>query len=239
MVTRGKPNEKFDSMGAPRIMLLSAGSPLIPDLEESCARAGLTIRAIIRDPKGNEFALNTELLADVKTLDTVAFETPIITPVFTPGYRQRAYRWLEEAVGPDVRLRAATVLDPTALVPRSCSFGPGCYVNSGAVLGAASKFGTHCMLNRGCVLGHHLEVGDFVSFGPAATVMGDVRIERGAVIGMNSTVRTFLTIGANSVVGAGAVVTRDVPPNTVVVGNPARVLRSDVKGFADVDVDVD
>ncbi len=67
--------------------------------------------------------------------------------------------------------------------------------------------------------------------------MGDVRIERGAVIGMNATVRTFLTIGANSVVGAGAVVTRDVPSNMVVVGNPARVLRNGIEGFADVGVD--
>ncbi len=54
---------------------------------------------------------------------------------------------------------------------------------------------------------------------------------------MTATVRTFFTIGANSVVGAGAVVTRDVLQNTVVVGNPSRVLRNGIEGFADVVVD--
>lgn len=227
----------LDDANPSRLILLGGGSPLIPDIEESCARAGIGVGAIIRDPAGKEFAVATELLAGVETLDRAAFETPVITPIFTPGLRQRAHRWLAGAVGPGVTLRHATVIDPTASVPRSCRFGPGCYVNSGAVLGAASTYGAFCVLNRGCVLGHHLEVADFVSFGPAASVQGEVRIERGAVIGLNATVLTFLTIGANSVVGAGAVVTRDVPPNTVVVGNPARVLRSDVPGFADVGVE--
>lgn len=219
------------------IVLLSGGSPLIPDLEESCARAGIAVRAIIRDPEGNEFALETGLLRGVEELGADLLACPLLTPIFTPGHRQRAYRWLAAALGPDRGMRAATLADPTCALPRSVSLGEGCYLNAGSVFGAASVFGAYCMVNRGCALGHHLEVEDHVSFGPAATVMGDVRIGRGAVIGMNATVGTFLTIGENAVVGAGAVVTRDVAPNTVVVGNPARVLRSGVAGFADVGVD--
>ena len=51
-------------------------------------------------------------------------------------------------------------------------------------------------------------------------------IERGAQIGMNATILPFVTIGQRSVVGAGSVVTRAVPPELVVAGNPARVLKS-------------
>ena len=50
-------------------------------------------------------------------------------------------------------------------------------------------------------------------------------IEPGAKIGANATVLPAITIGRNAVVGAGAVVTRDVPPETVVVGNPARIVK--------------
>ena len=50
-------------------------------------------------------------------------------------------------------------------------------------------------------------------------------VKKGASIGSNSTILSKVTIGENSIVGAGSVVTRDVPPNTIVAGNPARVLR--------------
>jgi acetyltransferase-like isoleucine patch superfamily enzyme len=51
-------------------------------------------------------------------------------------------------------------------------------------------------------------------------------IKRGASIGSGATILANLTVGENAMVGAGSVVTRDVPPNSVVAGNPARVLRS-------------
>jgi acetyltransferase-like isoleucine patch superfamily enzyme len=51
-------------------------------------------------------------------------------------------------------------------------------------------------------------------------------IESGAQIGVNATLLPFVTVGRRSVVGAGSVVTKDVPRETVVVGNPARVVKS-------------
>jgi acetyltransferase-like isoleucine patch superfamily enzyme len=50
-------------------------------------------------------------------------------------------------------------------------------------------------------------------------------VKRGASIGSGSTILSNLVIGENAIVGAGSVVTKDVPPNVIVVGNPAKVLR--------------
>ncbi len=53
-------------------------------------------------------------------------------------------------------------------------------------------------------------------------------VKRGASIGSGSTILSHVTVGENAVVGAGSVVTKDVPPNTIVAGNPARILRKNL-----------
>ena len=60
---------------------------------------------------------------------------------------------------------------------------------------------------------------------PEATMLDSIYIERGAWIGANVVILPGVTIGANSVVGAGSVVTRSVPPRVVVVGHPARIIK--------------
>jgi len=74
------------------------------------------------------------------------------------------------------------------------------------------------------------------SFPRATTAKGELQteadwkvettlVQRGASVGSGSTILSKVVIGENSIVGAGSVVTRDVPPNVIVVGNPAKVLR--------------
>ncbi|MEM1421869.1 MAG: acetyltransferase [Pseudomonadota bacterium] len=218
------------------ILILSAGSPLVADLEETCARARIPIAAIIRGDTGKEFALDPSLLLDAQVLTDVQLRSPVITPMMTSGLRQRAYRRLSAVLGAERMPRFATVIDPTSIVARSASLGEGSYVNAGVVIGAASEFGAHCVLNRGCVLGHHLEVADYVTIAPGAVVQGDVVIERGATICSNATINEYARIGANSVVGMGSVVMKDVPPNTVVWGNPAKVMKTGVAGYKDIGV---
>ena len=84
-----------------------------------------------------------------------------------------------------------------------------------------------------------MRLEDDVFIGPNATFTNDIfprskiypdeflttTIKNGASIGANATILAGLTIGQNALVGAGAVVVFDVPPNAVVVGNPARTIR--------------
>lgn len=218
------------------ILVLSAGSPLVADLEETCHRAGIAIRAIVVAPGETDYALQKDLVVAPDALADDDLALPAMTPMFTPGLRQRAYDDFAARLGQRTRSALATVLDPSSSIARSCDFGEGTYVNGGAALGAASRYGRGCMINRGSSLGHHLVVGDFVAFGPGATVQGDAVIEKGAMIGTNATVLEYVTIGANSVVAAGSVVTTDVPANSLVRGFPARVVKRDIAGYKDVPV---
>lgn len=113
-----------------------------------------------------------------------------------------------------------------------------------AVIGRNVKISSHTFICEGVTIEDGVFIGHNVSFindkYPRATsAEGDLqteadwqvvptRVKRGASIGTSATILCGVTIGENAVVGAGTVVTHDVPDNTVVAGNPARPLRKAV-----------
>ena len=82
-------------------------------------------------------------------------------------------------------------------------------------------------------MGYHLYTDDFVS---RCRSGGQVSIGRGAVMGEGAVILSGINIGANSVVAGGAVVTRDVPDNTLVMGSPARVTKENILGYYGVGI---
>lgn len=106
------------------------------------------------------------------------------------------------------------------------SWGRGNYVQEGVILQAGVSMGDNSSIHMASVIGHESEVGNSVFIAHAVSVSGNCTISDGAFIGTNSTILPRLRIGKWAIVGAGSVVTRDVPDYTVVVGNPARVVRT-------------
>jgi len=115
-------------------------------------------------------------------------------------------------------------------------------IQKGARIGARCKISSHTFICEGVTLEDEVFVGHGVMFIndrlPRATrpdgtpqteedwTLEATVVRRGASIGSNATILCGLEIGARAVVGAGAVVTRSVPPGAVVAGNPARVIRT-------------
>ena len=106
----------------------------------------------------------------------------------------------------------------------------GSVVFAGVRIMAGVTIGRFCTLNLNVTISHDCEIGDFANLSPGANLAGNVRVGHGAWVGVGAVVNQGtdnrkLEIGANSIVGSGAVVLRDCAPDSVYVGNPARKIR--------------
>jgi sugar O-acyltransferase (sialic acid O-acetyltransferase NeuD family) len=121
-------------------------------------------------------------------------------------------------------LRLPVLIHPQAYVSPTAKLGDGSVVMAGAVVGAFAVMGELGIVNTRASVDHDCYIGDSVHIAPGATLAGGVTVGNGSLIGVGASVLPGLCIGDDSVVGAGSVVLRDVPSNTTVVGNPARVI---------------
>lgn len=114
---------------------------------------------------------------------------------------------------------------PYAIVAPDVLIGPGTTICAGVVVNPGSAIGADVILNTGCTVDHHNAIGDHAHIAPGVHLGGDVQIGEGTLVGIGAAVIPQRTVGAWSVIGAGSVVTRNIPGHIVARGVPARVVR--------------
>ena len=127
------------------------------------------------------------------------------------------------------RIRADTRTFPVLVHPSVPYFdrvtmGEGTQVHAGTILTIDIVLGAFVILNRHVDVSHDCAVSDWATLAPAVTLAGGVQVGEGAIIGARATCIPFVRVGAWSTIGAGAVVTRNIPDNVTAVGIPARPL---------------
>lgn len=120
--------------------------------------------------------------------------------------------------------RAATLVDPTAVVAASATIGAGSFIAPQVFVGPEAKIGRHCLINVGASVGHHSVCGDYAQACPGARISGHCELGAGAFIGSNGVVAPGLTIGPKAVVAAASLAARDVPAGGTALGVPAKIL---------------
>jgi sugar O-acyltransferase (sialic acid O-acetyltransferase NeuD family) len=118
--------------------------------------------------------------------------------------------------------RYATVIHPAATVGATCTVGAGSVLLAHVDLTADVVIGRHVVVMPQVVLTHDVQIGDWATIASGARVGGACHIGKGAYVGSGACLREGITIGDWAMVGMGSVVTRDVPPERLWYGVPAR-----------------
>jgi sugar O-acyltransferase (sialic acid O-acetyltransferase NeuD family) len=119
---------------------------------------------------------------------------------------------------------ALNVIHNKAVCSTSIEWHPqgGILVAANATINPLVKIGKGVICNTSSSIDHECILGDYVHIAPSAVLCGNVTIGEYSFIGANSVIKQGVSIGKNVVVGAGSVVIKNIPDNSVVIGNPAK-----------------
>lgn len=125
----------------------------------------------------------------------------------------------------DKGIGMSVLVHPSSYICKTVKLGFGTQVLAKAVVASDSVIGNACIVNHCASVDHESRVGDGVHIAPGSTICGCVNIDNYVMVGAGAVVLPRLTIGKNTIIGAGSVVTHDLPENVIVYGNPAKIVR--------------
>lgn len=158
-----------------------------------------------------------------KTSDVARFpDAYFVCAVGAAKIREKIIVRMKE-YNPDVRF--ATVIDPSVEMSDLVTIGEGTIICAHTIITVNISIGDHVIINLDCTIGHDAILHDFVTLYPSVNVSGMTEIGRCSELGTGMQIIQGKTVGEYSIVGAGAVVVKDIPAKCTAVGSPAKPIK--------------
>ncbi len=159
----------------------------------------------------------SNVLGNISLLNESKHAIAVVIAIADPLIRQRIVVSLTNK-----NIYFPALIHPTALSGHASNvIGNGCIITAGVILTTGITLCDFVIVNLATTIGHDVVISEFTSIMPQCSISGNVRLGNRCFIGSGSRILQGITIGDDSVVGAGAVVTKSFATNSKLIGIPA------------------
>lgn len=137
---------------------------------------------------------------------------------------------MEKITGAAPHIVHIALVDARAIVSSGVVVSPGAFIEAGSVIGPETFIGEGVIVDNGAVVSHDCYIGAHSHLSPGCSLSGIVRLEGNVLVGVGACINSQVTVGRNVVITPGSAVVSDIPDDSVVGGNPARIIGRSFRG---------
>ena len=164
---------------------------------------------------------NNQVLGSIEDLANSSQELNVVVAIGSPEIKRKIVEKLTSA-----NIKFPTLIHPSVLVgDEFVSIGNGCIICAGTIITCNIEIKDFVILNLMCTVGHDTVINSFASFMPSVNISGEVVIHEEVYVGTGAKIINQLEIGKQTIIGAGAVVSKTLPEKCTAVGIPAKPIK--------------
>lgn len=161
------------------------------------------------------------VLGNIDWIKNNTDEINVVLGVGSPSVKEKIVENLQEIES----VIFPNIIHPRVSISNYNDIGIGNVICEGNILTCNITIKDFVTVNLNCTIGHDTKINNFCTILPNSSISGNVELGKGVDFGTNATIIQGINVGENSIIGAGAVVVKDLPPNCTAVGMPAKPIK--------------